>query len=260
MWIDYRNANPDLFDNSYLTPLARTICTEGAVEPLTGIEIPAGAMDPSGNLREGLVFSYVNSRIRAVMLVIHNLISDNQIISPKIYASEAVTPFALKFRGIFSKFIGSEYATSADQKEHLFPILSQDLQDLSYPSNSFDIVSTNEVLEHVPSIDKALEEIYRVLKIGGWHIGTVPFCHGQDESVVRARMENEELVHLTEPEYHGNPMDEKGSLVFELPGWGILDRARAIGFSDAHMRYIISTQHACLSQDIGGILVLCLQK
>ncbi len=39
--------------------------------------------------------------------------------------------------------------------------------DMPFPSNHFDVVIVNEVLEHVPDQDGALREIWRVLKPGG---------------------------------------------------------------------------------------------
>ena len=161
---------------------------------------------------------------------------------------------------MFAKFIGSEYAETDEQRAALFPILCEDLQQLSFPSDVFHLVTTNEVLEHVPALDAALAEIHRVLRPGGWHIGTVPFAYGQYESVQKAKLDDGEVVYLMEPEYHGNPVDERGSLVFEIPGWDVLDRARAAGFREAHMKYVLSSQYACLSNDAGGIFVLCLQK
>jgi len=61
-----------------------------------------------------------------------------------------------------------------------------------------------------------------------------------------------------EPEYHGDPMSPDGALVFEIPGWDILGRARAAGFSHAVFRAMMSEAHAYL--DYGGVLVLCLRK
>jgi SAM-dependent methyltransferase len=194
------------------------------------------------------------------MLCIQWLLADHSWIDAKIYATEAVTPFALRLRGIFPKFIGSEYADTDTQRRDLFPIPCEDLQQLSFPDDSFDIVTTNEVLEHVPSIDQALAEIFRVLKPGGWHVGTAPFAMGQYESITKARLEAGQILYLTEPEYHGNPVDERGSLVFEIPGWEILDRAKAAHFSEAHVKYILSSRYACLSNDAGGIFVFCFQK
>lgn len=49
-----------------------------------------------------------------------------------------------------------------------------DLTDLSYPDEIFDWVICNHVLEHIPDDNKALSEIYRVLKKGGSALLQVP--------------------------------------------------------------------------------------
>ncbi len=46
--------------------------------------------------------------------------------------------------------------------------------ELPFESNSVEIITAFEVLEHVPSEDAALGEIYRVLKPGGYLLITVP--------------------------------------------------------------------------------------
>lgn len=259
-WEAFQHKHEHLFKPETIERYAAYITESGAIEPITKTTILPEKLEFTKSFREGLAYSGINSRGRAVMLAMDSVISDQHLNFPKIYATEAVTPFALRLRGRFIKFIGSEYAETPEQISDLFPIPSEDLLNLSFSDNVFDIVTTNEVLEHVPSIDGALTEIHRVLKKDGWHIGTVPFCYGQSESIVRAQIVNGELVHLTEPEFHGNPVDTRGSLVFELPGWNILERARHIGFSDAHMKFILSTKHGCLSENVAGIFVLCLQK
>lgn len=252
--------NPQFRDREYLDRLARSVAAVGATEPLTHTSIPPAQLPVSDNLREGLDYSSINSRMRAVMLCIQWALANQPWSDAKIFATEAVTPFALRLRGLFAKFIGSEYTESEAQREELFPIPCEDLQQLSFPDDVFHVVTTNEVLEHVPSIDAALAEICRVLRPGGWHIGTAPFAMGQYESIAKARLKDGKVIHLMEPEYHGNPVDERGSLVFEIPGWDILDRAKAAGFKEAHLKYVLSSQHACLSSDAGGIFVFCLRK
>jgi len=252
--------NPQFVDPKYIEGLAKSVFDAGAREPLTGLAIPPRKIEAMDNLREGMVYQSINSRMRAVMLCIQQALANQNRYISKIYATEAITPFALRMRSLFPKFIGSEYAETKTQREDLFPIPCEDLLRLTLPTNTFDLVTTNEVLEHVPSVDGALGEIYRVLKPGGWHIGTIPFAYGQNESVVKAKLEKGKVRLLTEPEYHGNPVDKRGSLVFEIPGWDILDRARAIGFKEALVKYVISTEYACLSNGAGGIFVFCFQK
>lgn len=252
--------NPHFRDPDYNRSIAAAVVQDGAIEPLTGTKIPAGALQLTDNLREGLEYQYINSRMRAVLLTLQWTLSEKNWSDTKIYAAEAVTPFALRLRGIFAKFIGSEYCETEEQRQNLYPIAVEDLQKLTFPNDIFDVVTTNEVLEHVPSIDEALGEICRVLKPGGWHVGTAPFAMGQYDSIRKAELSSGQVNFLTEPEYHKNPMNEKGALVFEVPGWDILDRARKAGFRDAYVRFLISTKHACFSSDAGGIFVFCFQK
>jgi SAM-dependent methyltransferase len=50
----------------------------------------------------------------------------------------------------------------------------EDIQALSYPDASFDLVLTSETLEHVPDWRLAIAETARVLRPGGRHVFTVP--------------------------------------------------------------------------------------
>jgi len=49
-----------------------------------------------------------------------------------------------------------------------------DICDLPFDDNSFDVILCNHVLEHIPDDTKAMQEMYRVLKKGGWGIFQIP--------------------------------------------------------------------------------------
>ncbi|NES87343.1 MAG: methyltransferase domain-containing protein [Moorea sp. SIO2B7] len=49
-----------------------------------------------------------------------------------------------------------------------------DIQDIPYPQNTFDVVICNHVMEHIPDDLKAMKEIFRILKPGGWAIIQAP--------------------------------------------------------------------------------------
>lgn len=49
-----------------------------------------------------------------------------------------------------------------------------DIQNIERPDNSFDMVYCSHVLEHVPNDNKAMSEIYRVIKPGGFAMIMVP--------------------------------------------------------------------------------------
>lgn len=49
-----------------------------------------------------------------------------------------------------------------------------DICNLPFAADSFDIILCNHVLEHIPDHHKALSELYRVMKPGGWGVFQVP--------------------------------------------------------------------------------------
>jgi Methyltransferase domain len=96
---------------------------------------------------------------------------------------------------------------------------SEDISALTFPDNSIDVFITSDVFEHVIEPAKGFSEIARVLKPGGYHIFTMPWYPKLKTTVPRARLENNQIVYLEEPMYHGNPISEKGSLVTN--DWGL---------------------------------------
>lgn len=49
-----------------------------------------------------------------------------------------------------------------------------DICNLPFDDNSFEIILCNHVLEHIPDDTKAMQELYRILKPGGWGIFQIP--------------------------------------------------------------------------------------
>jgi|SRR5687768_9453481 len=73
----------------------------------------------------------------------------------------------------FEKIHGSRYIT-ADLESPLAKV-KMDIHQMPFEKNTFDTVLCNHVLEHVADDIKAMSEIYRVLKPGGFAIVQVPF-------------------------------------------------------------------------------------
>ncbi|MBE0446813.1 MAG: methyltransferase domain-containing protein [Actinobacteria bacterium] len=53
-------------------------------------------------------------------------------------------------------------------------MIKMDITDIKHADNLFDVIICNHVLEHIPNDRKAMSELYRVLKPGGWAILQVP--------------------------------------------------------------------------------------
>ena len=260
-WLAYAASNPEVYQASAAERIGHRILAQGFAEPHSGREIqPLDIAAPSGNWREELSHAGLNSRLRAVLALIAEAVADRPREAVRIYAPEAVTAFAAAAASAWPGYVGSEYLPTPADRARFPGVMHQDLAALSFPDEAFDIVATNEVLEHVPVLDRALAEIHRVLKPGGSHIGTHPFRFLARENEVRARLEGGRIVHLMEAERHGNPTDpDGGSLVFQTPGWEILDQCRAAGFGEAVMRFYASERHGCLTENL-GVFVLCARK
>lgn len=116
--------------------------------------------------------------------------------------------------------------TVVDGVEH------QDLQALSFSDESFDLVLSGDVLEHVPDPYRAHAEIYRVLRPGGRHVFTVPYLATASLDSIRARIRDDgQVEHFAEPEYHGDPVrPEEGALVFTIFGLEMVVRLSSLGF------------------------------
>jgi SAM-dependent methyltransferase len=95
---------------------------------------------------------------------------------------------------------------------------SEDLEHQTFDDESFDLVITQDVFEHLFNPDLAIREIARTLRPGGAHIGTVPLVMREQPSRRRARLREGKIVHELPPEYHGNPLSPDGSLV--TVDWG----------------------------------------
>ena len=76
------------------------------------------------------------------------------------------------FLDIFRKQQNLNYITS--DLESPIADVKADICDLPFKENEFDIVFCNHVLEHISNDTKAIQELYRVLKPGGFGIFQIP--------------------------------------------------------------------------------------
>lgn len=72
----------------------------------------------------------------------------------------------------FRKQSNLEYVTT-DLNSPLADVKA-DICNLPFENDSFDVILCNHVLEHIPDDKKAMEELYRVMKKGGWGVFQIP--------------------------------------------------------------------------------------
>lgn len=245
----------------------RLIAMHGIVDPITATSVPASALGMAGaNYRETLDHRGCLSRHRAVLLILQELLVAG-LIPPaqelEIYCPEAITPFAAVLRQLFPNVLGSEYLPDlADPQRQHFP--HQDLCKLTLADACVDVVLCNELFEHLYDLPAALAEIARILRPGGVLVSTCPFAYNRIDTIVKARHRPgatpgvaAEAELLGEPEFHGDPVHpEQGSLVYQIPGWDLLDQARAAGLSDAAIHWIAAPSYGVLGQELPAVMVL----
>jgi SAM-dependent methyltransferase len=187
------------------------------------------------NFRERMVCQIcdLNNRQRYLLFEINKNTYDRNL---NIYIYEQVTPFYKTLKNIYPNTIGSEYLgleyKSGDIKNG---ILHQTSEYLSFPDNSFDLVISLDVFEHVYNLEKSLMEAFRILKPSGKLFFSIPFyCHNE-KTILRAKMIDGDVVFLKEPQYHGNPVSEKGSLVVNEISWDLFDILKKCGFKESYI-------------------------
>ncbi|MFX0070088.1 MAG: class I SAM-dependent methyltransferase [Candidatus Hermodarchaeota archaeon] len=96
----------------------------------------------------------------------------------------------------------------------------EDLQSLSFEDDKFDLVITQDILEHVRDLSLTLKEIYRILKPYGIHVFTVPI--GKNEKTIHRIDKNDNV--LIEPiNYHTDHLAPEGSKVYRDFGTDITE-------------------------------------
>jgi tetratricopeptide (TPR) repeat protein len=126
---------------------------------------------------------------------------------------------------------------------------NEDLEAQTFEDGIFDIVVTLDVMDHVFRPDRVYAEVFRTLKPGGLYLHCFPIYKGQAAAAVpyAKRDADGNVRHLVDkPEYHGNPVDSKGSLVTFHYGYDIHQkiaewapfRVRITRFWDEHQGLI----------------------
>lgn len=97
-------------------------------------------------------------------------------------ASLKVLHFAPE-QAFYSRFrkLGNLDYTTTDLESPLADVKAN-ICDLPFEDNSYDVILCNHVLEHIPDDSKAMSELFRVLKPGGWGIFQIPQDLNRDKT------------------------------------------------------------------------------
>lgn len=166
-----------------------------------------------------------------------------------------------------SEYVSPSAEPGSMQQSTFGMVRHEDLRALSFPSNSFDLVLSAEVFEHIPEPYVALKEVFRVLKPGGSYIWSVPMnsaTHAKDVqlSMLNAAGQRFDAADpaLKSPQFHGDPMaPEGGIVVFQIFGAGeLLPKMCEIGFAYTHAYSTYNEKYGIVSP--GGVMTMIARK
>ena len=137
-------------------------------------------------------------------------------------ADRGISP---KMRKEAPGYIATQFFSDEGLGETVRGIRNENLEQQTFEDSVFDLVVTLDVMEHVNQPDRVFREIARTLKPGGTYLFTVPTYKEKVTSDRRALYGPDGTVeHLAEPEYHGNPISDAGSLVTFHYGYDLAER------------------------------------
>ena len=117
-------------------------------------------------------------------------------------------------------YVCFEYMDDVQAGDKRNGILCNDLTRLTFADKSFDLVISQDVMEHVEDIETAFAEINRVLVNGGSHVFSVPLHEGRP---TESRNEKRNV-------FHGDPLRRDGALVHVDWGSDIEDVINRFGY------------------------------
>jgi len=166
-----RLPRPMLIKLSYLVRPLMAFWLRGSTytDPIDGKQfrtfLPYGYVNPRDNVLSPSTLSLERHRLLWLYLKEY---TDFFTSALKVLHFAPEQAFYKRFRGLKNL----EYTTT-DLDSPLADI-SADICDLPFDDNSFDVILCNHVLEHIPDDLKAMKELYRILKPGGWGIFQIP--------------------------------------------------------------------------------------
>jgi len=123
------------------------------------------------------------SRTRKLWSLIQNEVSNKSILHfspPRSIAKKLKTISK-------SKYITSDFEGEFEADENF------NIENIDAPSNSFDLVICYHVLEHIENDQKAISELFRILKRGGQCFIQTPFKTGETFEDKNAKTPEERL-------------------------------------------------------------------
>lgn len=166
---------------------------------------------------------------RGQALSIDDLVSKKLLQDVAIYEPALRGPFVQRLRGL-KNYTRSYFRPDEPLgTESSDGVRNEDLTQLTFDEDSFDLIISSDVMEHLPNIELAFAETLRVLRPGGVHVFTIPNDFPfPDRTEPRVKIVNGQEI-FTKPARYHNSGDGTKCLVYTDYGADISDMLRSLG-------------------------------
>ena len=172
------------------------------------------------------------------------------IVLEGLHLKSDVAVYELSAHGALFKYLKRKFKniTYSEYFDNIPPgtlhrgINCQDVQRLTFQDESFSLITSTEVFEHVENDKMGFIEVNRVLKTGGYFVFTVPLSMSE-KTVERAILANGEIKHLMPPTYGGDHLRKDGVLDFRNYGMDIKDKLIRANFKKVEIREVRNMHH-----------------
>lgn len=174
----------------------------------------------------------LNNRDRLFVKAVKTL---RQISDKRALIFEKFSPLYANLQQLLPSVVGVEFGgedlkSGVEAKCRHGKFVHQNICDMSYPDEHFDLIMHCDVLEHVPYPHRAMEEVYRALSPTGVCLFSTPIYTGVNDHRKIAHLVEGEVKFIGQECYHGNPLNDDGIAVFYEFGFNLLKELESLGF------------------------------
>jgi SAM-dependent methyltransferase len=156
---------------------------------------------------------------------------------------------SIKLLNTAKSYVGTNYFPDRPAGEIIEGLRCENSEAQTFADESFDLVVHLDVMEHVNHPDRAMKEFTRTLRPGGWCVFSAPTY----KDIVQSRraalyLPDGRIEHYEEPEYHGNPISDAGSLLTWRYGYDFVTLLRDWSGMDVTCLRFADAQHGLLGE------------
>lgn len=189
-------------------------------------------------------------RQRGLMLIIEKYYPNWRDL--KIHeSSPGICSITNKFISECKGYVPSYFFSKIEPGKLINGYRNENLEKQTFCDETFDIIITQDVFEHIYNPEKAFSEIARTLKHEGSHIFTVPLINKFNKTEIWAKQDNNcEPIFLKTEEWHGNPIDNRGSPVTMHYGFDIIDFIKECSGLNTNIEYLYNLHYGIWAEYI----------